>query len=68
MCLNFRFLSDANWSVVDSSTVIKHPYKGHRDFETDHDFSVGFRGSICPDCHKELTTQPTQKELEEMRR
>ncbi|XP_044757843.1 sodium/hydrogen exchanger 10-like [Coccinella septempunctata] len=63
-----RFLADANWSVVDSSTVIKHPYKGQRDVDTDRDYHMGLKGSICPDCHKEVANQPTQKEIEEMRR
>ncbi|KAL3276419.1 hypothetical protein HHI36_011804 [Cryptolaemus montrouzieri] len=63
-----RFLADANWSLVNTSTEIKHPYTGHRDLEGDNDYSMGLRGSICPDCHKEVANQPTQREIEEMKR
>ncbi|KAK9881861.1 hypothetical protein WA026_018061 [Henosepilachna vigintioctopunctata] len=62
-----RFLADANWSVVNSSTVMRNPYKSIRNGDTNYSGET-VRDSFCPDCHKEVSSQPTQKEIEEMRR
>lgn len=68
-----RFVSDANWPLVVSATALNHPYKGAgftEDFEDsleDEDF-LGYRFTVCPECRKNIPTEPTSKEMREMTR
>ncbi|XP_044264140.1 sodium/hydrogen exchanger 10-like [Tribolium madens] len=67
-----RFLSDANWPLVMTTTTLKHPYKKSKtaenedEDENDEGFSLGYKYTFCPDCEKDIPNEPTSKELKEM--
>ncbi|XP_067000052.2 sperm-specific sodium:proton exchanger [Anabrus simplex] len=63
-----RFLADANWVLVEEGTRIKHPYKIEieDEDEDDDDFYMGYRLTTCPDCQKEVPSEPTAREFKEM--
>lgn len=64
-----RFLSDANWSVVNETTEIKHPYKiDYSDSDDESDILFYNRPIVCPDCKKEIAYEPTKKEMAAMLR
>ncbi|RZC27680.1 cNMP binding, Na H Exchanger, and/or Ion trans domain containing protein, partial [Asbolus verrucosus] len=66
-----RYLSDANWSVVNQATIMKHPDRvgtqADDEFEDD-DYFLGYRYTYCSDCKKDVAEEPTKKELQEMRK
>ncbi|KAJ3648598.1 hypothetical protein Zmor_020391 [Zophobas morio] len=69
-----RFLSDANWPLVVSTTILKHPYKKTNvtddqnmdENEEEADMFLGYRFTYCPDCQKHIPNEPSPKEFREM--
>ncbi|KAF2899253.1 hypothetical protein ILUMI_06916, partial [Ignelater luminosus] len=62
-----RFLADANWPLVNTATILKHPYKiNYSDSDEEEENYLGFRVTTCPDCQKEIPNEPTNKEMVEM--
>lgn len=53
--------------MVNEATVLKHPYKINiNESEDEDDFYLGYRITTCPDCQKDIPSEPTVKELVEM--
>nr|CAD7452751.1 unnamed protein product [Timema tahoe] len=67
-----KFLADANWVLVEEATKIKHPFKIEYENEDDDeeeeedDMYMGYRFTTCPDCQKDVLTEPTAREFKEM--
>nr|CAD7194386.1 unnamed protein product [Timema douglasi] len=67
-----KFLADANWVLVEEATKIKHPFKieyeneDDDDEEEEDDMYMGYRFTTCPDCQKDVLTEPTAREFKEM--
>ncbi|XP_050356279.1 sodium/hydrogen exchanger 10-like [Nymphalis io] len=65
-----KFLTDANWDLVQAGTTIKHPYQIQmsRDEDSEDDTYMGYHYTTCPDCEREIPNEPTKKEFAEMMR
>ncbi|CAA9999630.1 unnamed protein product [Nesidiocoris tenuis] len=61
-------VSDANWSIVEHTTRLPHPYK-KKLMETGYSDDRGdfrLRTVTCPNCNTEVIAPPTKSEIDDM--
>ncbi|XP_017771554.1 PREDICTED: LOW QUALITY PROTEIN: sodium/hydrogen exchanger 10-like [Nicrophorus vespilloides] len=64
-----RFFSDANWPLIQSTTVLTNVFKGDtEESEADNENIWGQRKMICPGCSKNILVEPSIKDLADISR